>query len=190
MSAWYWGWSGTLFMTSTRVLFAASFDRVLPSWIADVSTRFKTPLKAIVVMAIPSAILSYIYSFVSFNGVFFSTFVLDAAVVIAVMYFGTGIVATILPFRRPQIYNASPIARYKVGKVPIVTIAGAIFTAFIGYLLWAWAVDVRYGVNNIYSFYYMLILYVIAGVTYFAFKFYRKRQGIDMDRLYAEIPVE
>jgi APA family basic amino acid/polyamine antiporter len=191
LSAFYWGWSGTLFMTSTRVLFAASFDRELPSWIADVSTRFKTPLKAIVVMAIPSAILSYVYSFVTFpGGIAFSTFVLDAVVVIAVMYLGTAVVATILPWRRPQIYNSSPISTYKVGGIPAISIAGAIFAAFMIYLLWAWAAYPAYGVNNPYSFYYMLILYLIAGVVYFAFKFYRKSQGIDMNKLYAEIPVE
>ncbi len=190
LSAFYWGWSGTLFMTSTRVLFAASFDRVLPSWIADVSTRYRTPIKAIIVMAIPSAILSYFYAFVSFNGTSFATFILDATVVIAVMYFGTGIVATILPFRKPQLYNSSPIARYKIGGVPMITVSGAIFTAFMAYLIWAWATNPVYGVNSPVSAEYMLSLYVSAAVIYFGFKFYRKRQGIDMDRLYAEIPVE
>ena len=30
MSLWFFGWVGTLFLSSTRVIFAAAFDRVLP----------------------------------------------------------------------------------------------------------------------------------------------------------------
>ena len=28
--AWFLGWSGTLFLSSTRMIFAAAFDRILP----------------------------------------------------------------------------------------------------------------------------------------------------------------
>jgi amino acid transporter len=31
MSLWWFGWSGTVFMSSTRVIFAAAFDRMPPS---------------------------------------------------------------------------------------------------------------------------------------------------------------
>src|SRR6266550_3903673 len=34
MGLWFFGWAGTLFLSSTRVIFAAAFDRVLPSWAA------------------------------------------------------------------------------------------------------------------------------------------------------------
>src|SRR3954462_15525272 len=30
MTLWFFGWVGTLFLSSTRVIFAAAFDRVLP----------------------------------------------------------------------------------------------------------------------------------------------------------------
>jgi len=186
MSFWFWGWAGTLFMTSTRVLFSASFDRALPSLIADVKTRFATPINAIVVMMIPCLIFSYLYSYVSINGVAFSTFVLDATVVIAVMYLGTGIVAALLPFRRKAEFNASPIAKYKW----LVVGSGSIFSLFILFLLWSWATNPVYGVNNPSSAEYVLVLYVGAAVLYAAMKLYRKRQGIALSAVYSEIPVE
>src|SRR2546427_5025946 len=39
MGLWFFGWAGTLFLSSTRVIFAAAFDRVLPSWAANISAK-------------------------------------------------------------------------------------------------------------------------------------------------------
>ena len=36
MSLWWFGWSGTVFLSSTRVIFAAAFDRLLPEKVAEV----------------------------------------------------------------------------------------------------------------------------------------------------------
>jgi amino acid transporter len=186
MSFWFWGWSGTLFMTSTRVLFAASFDRALPSWIADVKTKYATPFNTIIVMMIPSLIFSYLYSYVTIGGVGFSTFVLDATLVIAVMYLGTGIVAALLPFRRKEQFDASPIAKYKW----LVVASGSIFSLFIVFLLYEWATNSAYGVNSVPSAEYVFVLYVAAAILYVVMKQYRKRQGVNLSQVYTEIPVE
>ena len=37
---------------------------------------------------------------------------------------------------------------------------------------------------------FMLVMYVLAAVIYFGFSSYRRRQGIDVDKIYKEIPVE
>lgn len=186
MSFWFWGWSGTLFMTSTRVLFAASFDRALPGWIADVKTKYATPFNTIIVMMVPCLIFSYLYSYVTIGGLGFSTFVLDATLVIAVMYLGTGIVAALLPFRRKEQFNSSPVAKYKW----LVVASGSIFSLFIVFLLYEWATNSAYGVNSIPSAEYVLGLYIAAAVLYVVMRQYRKRQGIDLHLVYNEIPVE
>ena len=36
LSLWFIGWVGSVFLSSTRVVFAAAFDRVLPEWAASV----------------------------------------------------------------------------------------------------------------------------------------------------------
>ncbi len=190
LSCFYWGWSGTLFMTSTRVMFAASFDRIFPARFADVNARLRSPINAIIAMAIPTAIFSYLYAFVSIGGTPFSTFTLDAVLVIAIMYLGTAITAAVLPYRRKDLYESSPIAKYKVGGIPVITIAGVVTAFFMGWLTYEWGSNSLYGVNNQYSVYMMVSLYVIAIVLYFGFKAYRKKQGFDMSKIYQQIPVE
>ncbi len=190
LSFWYWGSMGTLFLSSTRVLFAASFDRILPAKLADVNERVRSPLYAVMAMAIPTAILSYLYAFVTVGGVPFASFSLDAALVLVVMYFGTAIAAAVLPFRKKDLYESSPVARYRVGGVPLITIAGVIMALFMAWLTYEWAVNPVYGVNNPYSAVYVLMLYLIAIALYFGFKTYRKRQGFDIGKIYSQIPVE
>ncbi len=40
---WWIGWSGTVFLSSTRVIFAAALDRMLPEWVSKIEPRTKTP---------------------------------------------------------------------------------------------------------------------------------------------------
>jgi amino acid transporter len=54
MSLWWFGWSGTVFLSSTRVIFAAAFDRLLPEKVAEVDERTGTPVNALLLMVIPS----------------------------------------------------------------------------------------------------------------------------------------
>jgi basic amino acid/polyamine antiporter, APA family len=186
MGLWFFGWAGTLFLSSTRVIFAAAFDRVLPSWAANISAHRRVPYGALVLMIVPSILVSALYAYQ--KG--FATYTLDATLVIAVTYLGTIIAATILPWRRRDIFASSPIARFRVAGVPVITIAGLITAAFLIYNLVKWGTDAVYGVNNQQSAIYMLAMYVLAIVIYLVARIVRSRQGIDLARIHAEIPVD
>jgi len=272
MSLWWFGWSGTVFLSSTRVIFAASFDRMLPEWASKIEPRTHTPLNALLLMVIPSLIVSYLYAFNLMN---FQSLALDATLVIAVTFFGTTVGAVILPWHKKDLYNSSPVAKYKVkgwlswiieifyiaatvfpvyksflygitvvkglpgihangltwiivmlmwvfnignavvliwifiytlkrlvadGKFPLITFSGLIFMAFLDWLLieWIWDPHVApfdfplYGVgwSNASSILFMLILYAVAAIIFYSFNAYRKKQGIDTEKIYKEIPVE
>src|ERR671937_1459886 len=75
--AWFIGWAGTLFLSSTRVIFAAAFDRILPEKVADVSERRHVPYWALALMLIPALFVSAFYAFTSV----FKTLILDATLV-------------------------------------------------------------------------------------------------------------
>ncbi len=186
MSLWFFGWMGTLFLSSTRVIFASAFDRVLPEWAASVSEKRHVPVGALMLMLIPSVIVSALYAYWG-N---FATYTLDATLVIAVTFVGSALSATILPWRRPRIYQNAPIARLKVAGVPLITIGGLVTLAFLAWLLYLWLKDPVYGINNKQSLVYMGILYGLALVIYVVAKVVRARQGVDLKQIHAEIPVE
>jgi amino acid transporter len=185
---WYLGWVGTLFLSSTRMIFAAAFDRVLPEWAARVSDRNGVPWMALLLIMIPSVVLSALYSY---SADFFKL-TLDASLVIAVMFFGTGIAATILPWWKRDLYLKSPIARYQVLGLPMISLAGAITTIFLGWVIYEWLSSVTYGigVGNTDSIKFLAALYILAAIVYVAARFYRRSQGVDLDAIHAEIPAE
>jgi amino acid transporter len=261
---WWFGWSGTVFLSSTRVIFAAALDRMLPEWVSKIEPRTRTPINALLLMVIPSIIISILYAW---NIVGFKSIVLDATLVIAVTFFGTTLAGILLPWRQKEIYDGSPIARYvmpswlgwlvtvlfagaaiyliylmvnlggqvfamwsdqtgltqaiivllavlSVGnaallafvawfvsqkvlagqKLPLIVTAGLVFFAFLDWLLvvWFWDPGYLYGIGwqNTTSMVFMIIMYVLAAAIYFGFSAFRKRQGIDVDKVYKEIPVE
>jgi APA family basic amino acid/polyamine antiporter len=198
MSLWWFGWSGTVFLSSTRVIFAAAFDRLLPEKVAEVDKRTGTPIYALLLMVVPSILIAYLYNY---NVANFYSLTLCSTLVIAVTFLGTTIAAIILPYRKPDLYKASPIAKYNVFGIPLITVAGVIFGSFLLFLLYQWILDpnalygIGYSINengykNLTSLEYMGANYVLAAIIYFGFKAYRKKTGIAIDKIHAEIPVE
>jgi hypothetical protein len=246
----------------------------LPEWVSRIEPRTKTPINALLLMVIPSVVVSYLYAYNIFK---FQTLALDATVVIAITFFGSTIAATIMPWRSKDVFDGSPIAKYKVptwlgwivmllyavfavylivisfqyagailsalgglsadpltwfvvvvlailtvfnaglliwiafyvgrkvfagGQMPLITLAGLVFLAFLDWLLVLWFWDPTsvsalpavgtYGIgwSNVSSMVFMFFMYILALVIYFGFSSYRRRQGIDVDKIYKEIPVE
>jgi APA family basic amino acid/polyamine antiporter len=188
LSLWFFGWVGTVFLSSTRVVFASAFDRVLPEAAAKV-TRNGVPIVALVLMLVPSIPISYFYAY---NASFFD-WTLAATEVIAITFAGSAIAALILPWRKPAIYNASPIARYRIGGIPLITVAAAGFLVILGFAIYEWLNNTIYGVDfhaHRGSIWYMLVLYGIAFAIYLGSRIYRRSQGIDMSMVHSEIPAE
>jgi basic amino acid/polyamine antiporter, APA family len=195
MSMWFFGWAGTIFLSSTRVIFAAAFDRLLPEAMASIEPRTRTPIWALMLMVVPGLIVSALYVYnVPIAGNGFQSLTLASTLVIAVTYLGSTVAATILPYTKKDLYEASPIAKYKVAGIPLITVAGVIFGAFLVYLLYEWIIDPNglYGISykNTASVVFMAAMYLLAVVIYVVAKIVRKSQGVDLGLVYKEIPVE
>jgi len=186
MSLWFFGWVGTLFLSSTRVIFAAAFDRVLPDAAAQVSEKRRVPFASLVLMLLPAVGLGALYAY----NTTFASYTLDATLVIAVTYLFSAIAVVILPLRKPDLWFASPASKVKLLGVPVVPAAGVITVALLVYNLYEWLSNDTYFVNNHDSLYYMGGMYVLAIVIYVAARLIRKRQGIDLGLINKEIPVE
>jgi APA family basic amino acid/polyamine antiporter len=186
LSLWFFGWVGTLFLSSTRVIFAAAFDRVLPDRAAEVSEKRKVPIYSLILMLIPAALLAVWYSY----STTFRTYTLDATLVIAVTYLFSAIAVVVLPWRKPELWRASPASRLKLFGVQIVPAAGVITIGLLGFNLYEWFSNANYFVNNKTSLIYMGAMYVLAVVLYVVARLVRRRQGIDLGLINKEIPVE
>jgi len=186
MSAWFFGWCGTLFMSSSRVVFAAAFDRVLPEWISTVHPKTRAPINALLCMCIPGVIVSILYAYLP-N---FSNLLLDATLGIAITYLATTIAAIMLPYKEKDLYDGSPVAKYKILGIPWIVVAGVIFGGFLVWNIYMWVTQGVYGVNNPMSGIFMGVLYVLAILIYSISKLMRRKQGIDLDMVYKNIPVE
>lgn len=186
MSAWFFGWCGTVFLSSTRVIFATSFDRLLPEWISKVSVRTRSPINALIVMTVPSIIISVIYAY----SMTFVEMALATTLVISATYVGSTIAAVILPYRMPELYNSSPVAKYRLFGVPLITVCGVIFLGFMAAVFYAWFTNPTYGLASTTSYLYMGTLYLISLTVFLVSRWYRKKQGIDMNKVYGSIPAE
>jgi basic amino acid/polyamine antiporter, APA family len=186
LSLWFFGWVGTLFLSSTRVIFAAAFDRVLPDRAAEVSEKRQVPFYSLVLMLLPAAGLSAIYAY-SLN---FRTYFLDATLVIAVTYLFSAIAVVILPWRKPALWAASPASRFKFLGVPIVLAAGWVTIGLLVFCLYEWFSNSLYFVNNKGSLVFMGAMYLLAIIVYVLARVIRRRQGIDLGLINKEIPVE
>ena len=205
MSTWWFGWAGTLFLSSTRVIFAAAFDRLLPEKAAELN-KTGTPVNAMLYMILPAIVVAALYAYnvgAAPDGTGgFRSITLAATQGIAIMYFGTAIAAIILPYKKKALYEASPIAQMKVLGIPLITVAGVIFAGFLGFLLVEWMFDPwlnsggegagLYGISfkNTNSVIFLLACYGTAAAIYYGFKARRKGEGIDLDKVQAEIPAE
>ncbi len=129
---WWFGWSGTVFLSSTRVIFAAALDRMLPEWVSKIEPRTRTPINALLLMVIPSVIISILYAF---NIVNFQSIVLDATLVIAVTFLGSTLAGILLPWRQKDIFDGSPIARYIMPSW-LSWLVTALYVVTAGYLVY------------------------------------------------------
>jgi len=185
-AVWFLGWSGTLFLSSTRMIFAAAFDRILPDHAAAVSERRAVPIMALVYIMVPSIVLSAIYAY----SADFAKLTLDATLVIAVTFLGSAIAAAILPWYKPRIFENSSVAHLKL----LVSGAGLITSIVLAWTLWAWLWDANnlygIGVGNTTSIVFLGILYGLAALVFVVARLVRRSQGIDLDAIHEEIPAE
>ena len=185
-ATWFIGWAGTLFLSSTRVVFAAAFDRILPERTSYVSERRHVPVWGLVLMLVPSLVVSALYAYTSE----FKTFVLDAVLVPAVTFFGTLIAGMILPWRKRELFENSVVGRYRLAGVPVIAVTSGLAAIFIGWNIYQWLTNSTYGVNNHTSLIFMGAMYALAIVIYVTAKLVRRRQGINLKLVYGEIPAE
>jgi APA family basic amino acid/polyamine antiporter len=186
--AWIWFWIPAELAYTTRTMIAWSFDRLAPDRLGYVGERLHTPVVAIGLSTAGSVVFMWLIAYKSI-----ALLSLIEALLVA---WGVAMAAAVVfPSRRRGFYDASPV-RWTVGGVPVMSIAGGVATLFfiyVGYLLWndPVAAGPMFTLHHLSREFWIVLGIVAFGVVWFAgTKLYRRRQGIDIDLAFRQIPIE
>jgi amino acid permease len=131
----------------------------------------------------------YLIIYYSSDTGYFST----AGLATQIAYILICVTAILFPYRKKQIFEASPIAKYKLGSVPILSILGAIALVINVYIAWIFIAGPPLGFLSISS---GSSIEFIVGIFAGCFIFYwiawgvRKSQSIDLSLSFSEVPPE
>jgi amino acid transporter len=169
----------------TRVLFAWSFDRLLPTAFSNLDRRFHSPRNALGLAFVLAMVFVYLGNYTTLlNYLVYGTLGLWATSTIV------GIAAAVFPYRRKDIFEKAPgIAKKMIGKVPLMALLGAI-TAVVsafGAITSALPQFIGAPVNPFYLA--AAGATVVIGIIYFVLVYiYNQRRGLDMTIAFREIP--
>jgi basic amino acid/polyamine antiporter, APA family len=183
--AWIWMWIPGMQAYGERAMIAWAFDRVAPGPLGKVSDRFHSPVIAIAVATVITVGFLALFVFTTYFGtlVLFVMIALGAwAVVLAA--------GTVFPFKRPDLYEKSPIADRKVAGLPLMTVAcgiGCIAAVFYFFVLFFDDFAAGHDGGRLAV---MGACFVGGLLFFYAMKLYRRSQGVDVDLAFKEIPIE
>ncbi len=175
-------------LASSRIYLSQSFDRVLPAWMGQVNKR-GAPANAIWFGTAISIVLSVIFLFhpslteVLAAGYMFLTLALIWSLLAAIVF----------PYRMKETYEASPASRFKVGRIPLISILGTIGFAFMVFTIVEFLTQSAFGIlasTAVVSWVTAGILVVATLVYYFVISAVRKRAGIDLRWAFRTVPPE
>ena len=179
-------WLPQTMLLISRSMFAWSFDRIMPERLSYVDPRSRSPIVAIGVVTVLAIASTAVYSFTDW----FST--LSVLLGLSLTLLVTAVAGAVLPYRQRAMVAASPYARTVVG-LPLFTVVGGLallgFGIAVAILLW----DPGSGASlseNPGKLGLAAVVYAVAVAVYFVSRAIRRRQGIDFELAYRELPPE
>jgi APA family basic amino acid/polyamine antiporter len=179
-------------LPASRILFAWSFDRMIPERFSSVSERTHTPIFSIIVVAVLTILVAGLDVLFSST---FGTFV-ATTIIVAIAFLPNGVTAALLPFRRKEVYETSPgLVKIRVGSAPLITLTGLVHAiGFAVLIALVFLNPAASGTSNgslgggplavvAIGLLFALIFYPVA-------KEIRKSSGIDLGLTFKEIPPE
>jgi amino acid transporter len=176
------------FFAITRNLFAWSFDRIMPESFASVNDRTHTPLNATIIIVIITLIFSYISVYQYGLLALYFTYSIAG---LFIVYLVVSISAIVFPYTKKELFeSAFGKSKMKIGGVPLISILGvisAIASLVVVYALVAPAIGGPFLATFIEG---VVPTFIIGLVVYMVAWAVRRRQGINIDLLQAELPPE
>jgi len=180
----------TYFFYCSRIIFAWSFDRLIPEKVCYIHPTLNSPIIAIAIITLIAEI-----GVLDASGWLWPGSVMGAQLNFVFFAVCTQLVPvlaiTIFPFTKPDLFeNASAFVKRKFGKVPVITIVGAITLAYLLWMIIASflfpAVGGRIGTGTLGT----LAGFIISGlIVFYAARAYRmNKEGIDINWTFQSVP--
>ena len=182
--AWIWLWVPAQTAYGNRAIMAWALDRVAPDTLGTVSNRTHTPIPAI---AVATAAGLVFLAFLSFTDFFQLVIFIEVAVLAWAIVLLAGV---FFPYRRPDIYNKSPIANMRILGLPVMTVACALGSAAAFYYFFNLFFDDFAAGHGRRSLSVLIGWFAGGFVIFWIMKFIRRQQGVNVDLAFKEIPVE
>lgn len=173
---------------ATRAVLAWSIDRLTPDKLGEVHDKFHTPVYAVVTIIIFVSIANALYSFMG-NTSFLLNLLLWTTFIQSVTFVLLGIAATVFPYIRKEFYQGSP-AQIEIAGVPVISILGVIVLIYVLTQMYLLATDPVVGTNTPQAYAAVISCTIAGGLFYYALKWIRRRQGINVELAYKLIPIE
>jgi len=178
--------AATSIIAVSRQMLAWSFDRLAPSFLGDVSDRYHTPVKNLILVLILSlGVLAVYTQFATYFATFTATFLT------VISWSLIAVSCIVLPFRKTTkpIYEASP-AKYEIGKIPVISLFGMGYLIYLAIMVYYYLNVPALGAINVPSAVIMIVAFVAGLIGFYVIRAYRRKQGIDIDLCYKSLPPE
>ncbi|HUK51222.1 MAG TPA: APC family permease, partial [Terriglobales bacterium] len=186
--AWAFLYAPQSMLMVNRCMLAWTIDRLAPKKFGEINTRFHTPTYPILLSTILALVFLAIFDFTTgwFSIYGFNAFIGGGTIT----FIAVGIAGIVFPYRKStrDIFKSSP-ANQRIFGIPLITINGIVTVLFMSFVtilyLLPWS-----GVNTPASVGFIVFLYVLGFVWYYATRSYQKRKGVPVELAFREIPPE
>jgi amino acid transporter len=178
----FW-WVGQNLLFATRCVFAWSVDKLIPGKFSEVSPLTHTPLFTTLFLIVGAEIFIIIFR------LWPSTGIISSILGISIPPYVLSIAGMMLPYKRKDLYEKSPVKWSFLG-IPVIVIVSAIVFIFDNYVFYYFLTDPTLGVIPGNTFVAFIIPLPAAIIYFYLARWWRGREGIEVDLAYKTIPTE
>ncbi|MFI5420998.1 MAG: amino acid permease, partial [Nitrososphaerales archaeon] len=173
-------WAGALILAISRYVFAFSFDRVIPTFFADVNQRFHFPLKATVLVLLIG--LAFLVDFNFYNTYLLAT--LNTTAIWAVVWVVVGLSAIVFAIKKKEMVRSLP------GGPALLIVFGLLSMIAMSITFYYAATNAAIGPFTSAAQGLLGVVFGSGLVIYIISYYYHKSKNINLDLVLKEIPPE
>ena len=174
------------YVGGSRIMLAASLDRVWPEWFGRVGRRFRQLVNVGITYLVMGIVVGYLYNFV---GAFYS-YTLYTSLAASFFQFFTMLAAIAFPYRKrmKSVWDTSPAKRWIIAGIPAIVLGGLAGLILQGTLIYYELTVANLFINSPTTLTGFVVLIAGLSVYWFGNKYYLKGRAVDVELAFREVP--